>query len=48
MDVVIVAVPYVDTIEPIMAPGLLKAVLAEKNIDSTAIDLNIDIVNYVT
>ena len=47
-QIAIAAVPYVDTIEPIMAPGLLKAVLAEKNIDSTAIDLNIDIVNYVT
>jgi len=44
-DIVICAVPYVDTEEPIMAPGFLKGVLAKHGIESTAIDLNIEILN---
>ena len=47
MSIVIAAVPYIDTVEPIMAPGLLKAVLKEKNIESTAIDLNIEIIKFI-
>ena len=47
MLIVIAAVPYIDTNEPIMAPGLLKAVLKEKGIESTAIDLNIEIIQFI-
>ena len=47
MKIVIASVPYVDTIEPIMAPALLKAVLKSHGIESTAIDLNIEIVNIL-
>ena len=45
--IVIASVPYVDTTEPIMAPGLLKGVLSAHGIESTAIDLNIEIVNQI-
>ena len=45
--IVIASVPHVDTEEPIMAPALLKSVLASHNINSVALDLNIDIVNQV-
>jgi hypothetical protein len=45
--ILLCAVPYVDTIEPIMAPALLKSVLAQHSIESTALDLNISIVNSI-
>lgn len=45
MNIVIAAVPYLDNDEPIMAPGFLKGVLAQHGIASTALDLNIEIVN---
>lgn len=48
MSIIIAAVPYIDTVEPIMAPGLLKAILKEKNIESTAIDLNIEIIKFIS
>ena len=48
MTIIVAAVPYIDTVEPIMAPGLLKAVLKEKNIESTAIDLNIEIIKFIS
>jgi len=47
MTIVIAAVPYVDTQEAIMAPALLKASLKLHNIDSVALDLNIDVVNFI-
>ena len=47
MIIVIAAVPYVDTAEPIMAPALLKATLTAHKIDSIAIDLNIEIINRI-
>lgn len=47
MNIVIAAVPYVDTTEPIMAPAVLKASLKEFRNDAVAIDLNIDIVNMI-
>ncbi len=47
MTIVIASVPYVDTNEPLMAPGLLKSVLINHQIDSIAIDLNIEIVNQL-
>ena len=40
---IIVAVPYVDTNAPIMAPSLLKSVLKTYGIKSTALDLNIKV-----
>lgn len=45
--VVICAVPYVDTKDPIMAPAVLKSALVNAGIKSVAIDLNIEIVNIV-
>lgn len=45
MSIVIAAVPYVDTIEPIMAPALLKSTLKTYGFESVGIDLNILIVN---
>lgn len=45
--VVICSVPYVDTVEPIMAPAVLKSALASAGIESVAIDLNIEIVNMI-
>ena len=45
--IVICSTPYVDTEEPIMAPGLLKSILTQNNINSKALDINIDIVNKV-
>jgi len=47
-ELVICAVPYVDTVDPIMAPAVLKAALAKEGITSTAIDINIDIVNMLS
>lgn len=47
MTIVIAAVPYIDTLEPVMAPALLKACLNQQDIDSVAIDLNIHVVNFV-
>ena len=43
----IASVPYVDTAESVMAPGLLKGVLASQGIVSVAIDLNIEVVKLV-
>lgn len=48
MNPIIVAVPYVDTTEPIMAPALLKSVLKTYGIESTALDLNIKLVNKLS
>ena len=47
MTVVIAAVPYIDTNEPIMAPALLKAVLTKENINAVAIDLNIEVIHQI-
>ena len=47
MSIVIAAVPFIDTTEPIMAPGLLKAVLQQKNIKSIELDLNIEIIDQI-
>lgn len=48
MTIVIASVPYVDTVEPIMAPALLKGILKSHGIESTAIDLNVEIVNLMS
>lgn len=45
--ILLCAVPYVETEEPIMAPALLKSVLANEGFDATAIDLNIEIINQI-
>lgn len=42
-NVVIAAVPYVNTPRPLAAPGVLKASLTKHGIDSIAIDLNVDV-----
>lgn len=47
-EVVICAVPYVVTVDPIMAPAVLKANLKQANIESVAIDINIEIVNMIS
>lgn len=41
--VVVVAVPWVDTDHPILAPALLKSILSCNNIESYAIDLNAEV-----
>lgn len=47
MNIVIAAVPYVDTTEILMAPAYLKAIAAEHGFASTAIDLNIEVLNLI-
>lgn len=42
-NVVIAAVPYIDTMRPMAAPAVLKASLSKVGIKSTALDLNVDI-----
>lgn len=46
-DVLITAVPYAETDEPMMAPGLLKSILIEKGFTAKAQDLNIEICNMI-
>jgi len=46
MDILICAVPYVETTEAIMAPGLLKAVCEREGFTAKALDLNIEVVNW--
>lgn len=43
--VVIASIPFVDSIEPIMAPALLTAILKKHEINSVGLDLNIHVVN---
>jgi hypothetical protein len=45
--VVVCAVPFIDSTDPIMAPAVLKSCLTTAGIDSVAIDLNIKIVNAI-
>jgi radical SAM superfamily enzyme YgiQ (UPF0313 family) len=47
MDIVIAAVPYVNSDQPIMAPALLKSIAESHGFTSVAIDLNIEIYNRV-
>jgi len=45
MDILICAVPYVETEEAIMAPALLKAAVQRHGFKAKALDLNIEVVN---
>jgi|694.fasta_scaffold76851_7 hypothetical protein len=47
MNITIVAVPFIDTTQPIMGPALLTAILKEHGINAIGIDLNVDIVNKI-
>jgi hypothetical protein len=44
-EVVIASLPYVDTDEPLMAPGLLKGLVDRTGRSSLALDLNIEIIH---
>ena len=46
-DIVFVAVPYVETDQPIMAPAVLKAIASKQGFKSLALDLNIKIRNQM-
>jgi len=46
-DIIFVAVPYVLTTEPIMAPAVLKAIAEKQGFTAVALDLNIEIVNQL-
>lgn len=46
-DIVFAAVPYVETTEPIMAPGYLKAIVAQHGFTSVAMDLNIEFLEKI-
>jgi radical SAM superfamily enzyme YgiQ (UPF0313 family) len=47
LDVLFCSVPYIDTTEPTMAPGVLKSVALRAGFTAKGIDLNIDICNQV-
>jgi len=47
IDIVFVAVPYIETREPIMSPALLKAVVEKHGYSSVGLDLNIEFVNRI-
>lgn len=46
-DIVIAAVPYVDTWEPIMAPALLKSIALQQGYSCVAMDLNIKFLDQI-
>lgn len=43
IDIVFAAIPYLESKEPIMAPGVLKSIAQAEGFSAVAIDLNIDI-----
>lgn len=47
MKLLITSVPWTDTTSPTMAPALLKAECVKKGIDTSAIDLNQEVLHYV-
>jgi hypothetical protein len=47
IDIIFVAVPYVLTTEPIMAPAVLKSVAEKQGFTAMALDLNIEIVTQL-
>tara|TARA_A100000172_G_scaffold77241_1_gene61395 strand:- start:1626 stop:3041 length:1416 start_codon:yes stop_codon:yes gene_type:complete len=47
MKLLITSVPWTDTEAPLMAPALLKAQCIQKGIDTTAIDLNQEVLQFV-
>lgn len=46
-DVVIAALPYVETPEPLMAPALLKGIVNKTNLSSVALDLNVEVQHFI-
>lgn len=46
-DVVIAALPYVETQEPLMAPALLKGVVSKAELSCFTFDFNIEVVNQI-
>lgn len=47
IDILFTSVPYTETSEPTMAPGLLKAVAVKHGFTSQAIDLNIELMSAI-
>lgn len=47
MKLVITSVPWSDTESPLLAPALLKSMTVAKGIDTIAIDLNQEVLNFV-
>lgn len=46
-DVVIAALPYIETNEPMMAPALLKGVVDKTGLSCFTFDFNAEIINYI-
>lgn len=46
-DVVIAALPYVETAEPLMAPAVLKSVAQSVNLSCYTFDFNAEIIDYI-
>ncbi len=46
-DVVIAALPFIETQEPMMAPALLKGVVNKTNLTSYTFDFNAEIIKYI-
>lgn len=47
MNLLIASVPWTDTESPLLAPALLKGMCQKKNIPTTAIDLNQEVLNFI-
>jgi radical SAM superfamily enzyme YgiQ (UPF0313 family) len=47
MTIVIAAVPYINSDQPVMAPALLKGIAQQHGFESIAIDLNIEVYNLI-
>ena len=47
MKLLIVSVPWTDTESPLLAPALLKGMCQKKNIPTTAVDLNQEVLNFI-
>jgi tRNA A37 methylthiotransferase MiaB len=46
-DVVIAALPYIETQEPMMAPALLKGVVNKTNLTTYTFDFNAEVIGYI-
>ena len=47
MKLTIASIPWSDTESPLLAPALLKSMCMSKGINTTAIDLNQEVLNFV-
>jgi hypothetical protein len=47
MKLLITSIPWTDTQAPLLAPALLKGMCRQKNIDTTAIDINQEVLSFV-